>query len=152
MAAPTEPTGSPIEALFRPSTRFRDLYPNSDLPEGFTEVELLPGLTIENGLATGVTWEDFQRFLDGKIVWMTPDVCICSNHVSGSESIFWLGGDGGTNMCVRVRSGTPPAAATVTCNFLLRLLATCEHHGVSITGLDRSVSPPLSGAALSLFF
>jgi hypothetical protein len=46
-AAPADPTGtgSLIEALFRPSTRSGE-----GLPEGWTVVELLPGLTIENRL------------------------------------------------------------------------------------------------------
>jgi hypothetical protein len=55
-------------------------------------------------------------------------------------------------MFVRVRSRTAAAAATVTCDFLLRLLATCEEHGVNIKGSAGEVSNPLSGAALSLFF
>jgi hypothetical protein len=80
-AEPADPTGtgSLIEALFRPSTRFR-----GRLRESITEVELLPGLTIENVLATGITWEEFRRFLDGKIVWMTLDVFVCSRYFDGS--------------------------------------------------------------------
>jgi hypothetical protein len=42
----TEPTGSSIEALFRPSTRLQDLYAYR---RARIEVELLPGLTVENG-------------------------------------------------------------------------------------------------------
>jgi hypothetical protein len=50
--------------------------------------------------------------------------------------------------------GMAAAAATVTsCDFLLRILATCEKDGVFIFGTDRNlVSPPLSGAGLTLFF
>jgi hypothetical protein len=70
MAAPAVPTGSPIEALFRSSTRFLEL---RRLPESWTEVELLPGLTIENIWATGVTWKDFCLFLRDKIVWIRVD-------------------------------------------------------------------------------
>jgi hypothetical protein len=86
----------PIEALFRPSTRFRDSHGIYDdqLPYGFTEVELLPGLTIENFRATGVTWKDFCRFLRYKIVWVTRDIFICSRFTSGDEHypvFLWLG-------------------------------------------------------------
>jgi hypothetical protein len=41
----------------------------------------------------------------------------------------------------------------VTCDFLVRLLATSEEHDVGIVGCDVSEPPPpLSGAGLSLFF
>jgi hypothetical protein len=72
-----EQTGTPIEveAVFRPTTRYRDSH-RRRLPESITEVELLPGLTIENVLATGLTWVDFCLFLDGKLMWMTPDVYV----------------------------------------------------------------------------
>jgi hypothetical protein len=150
--APSVRTGSLVEALFRPSTRFR-----GRLPEGLTEeLELLPGLTVENALATGVTWDDFLRFIRDKVVWMAPDVYVYSHeyYVGGALMVLQLGGDAGTNsMCdVHVRSGTDAASATVTCNFLLRLLATCENHDVYINGCFGEVSTTLSGAALSLFF
>jgi hypothetical protein len=48
-AAPTgQPTGSSIEALFRPANRFRDLRGDifSRILARYTEVELLPGLTV----------------------------------------------------------------------------------------------------------
>jgi hypothetical protein len=79
--APAESSTGTMEALFRPSTRLRDLHPNCNLPEGWTEVELLPGLTIENVLATGVTWDEFCLFLEGKFVWMTLDVYVCSRSL-----------------------------------------------------------------------
>jgi hypothetical protein len=54
-AAAAEPSGSTIESLFGPSTRFRDVHQNlrGGLPEGWTEVELLQDLTLEDVLATG---------------------------------------------------------------------------------------------------
>jgi hypothetical protein len=75
-AAPADPTGTLVEALFRPSTRFRDThpYPRGRLPEGWTDVELLPDLPVEHVLATGIMWEDLSRFLRTKIVWMARDV------------------------------------------------------------------------------
>jgi hypothetical protein len=110
--APAIPTERAIEALFRPTPRFRDSH-RGRLPEGFTDkVELLPGLTIENVLATGITWEEFRRFLDGKIVWMTLDVYVCSNglYLGGALKVLSLGGRGRTDMSVHVWSGTPAAA------------------------------------------
>jgi hypothetical protein len=39
----------------------------------------LPGLTIENVLATGITLEDFHRFLDRHyVVWTAPSVYVRS--------------------------------------------------------------------------
>jgi hypothetical protein len=57
-------------------------------------------------------------------------------------------------LSVHVRMlGTTAAAATAPCDFMLHLSATCEHHDGCISGTDDNrVSPPLSGAALSLFF
>jgi hypothetical protein len=54
---------------------------------------------------------------------------------------------------VHVRMGVAAGAATATCDFLLRLLATCEKDGVFISGKkDNEVPPALSGAGLSRFF
>jgi hypothetical protein len=148
MAAPAVPTGSPIEALFRSSTRFLEL---RRLPESWTEVELLPGLTIENIWATGVTWKDFCLFLRDKIVWITPDVYVCPLYLDGIGYVLYLGSGDANSMCVRVRSGTATTSASATCDFMVRLLAASEHHDVSISGRNSTVPPPLSGAALSLF-
>jgi hypothetical protein len=146
----TAPSGSQIEALFRPSTRFRGL------PDGFTEVELLPGLTIENVWATGVTWEDFCLFLRGKLVWMAPNVYVLSSQGifvgrSGGSFRLMVFGFYSTFMFVNVMSGTAASAATATCDFLVRLLASSERHAW-IGGNNTAAPPPLSGAALSLFF
>jgi hypothetical protein len=150
-AEPAEPAGSPIEALFTPSTRSGE-----SLPYGFMEVELLPGLTVENVLARGVTWEDFYLFVCDKYVWIAPPgVYVHSQYLYGEgalNDVLTLGGDEDNKLCVRVRSGTAATGTTATCDFLVRLLATCEHHGVSIRGRRSNTVPsPLSGAALSLF-
>jgi hypothetical protein len=153
-------TVSTIESLFRPSTRFRDSHING-LPEGFTEVELLQDLVLEDVLATGITWAcaDFFLFCWNKFVWMTPDVCIRyvsfgSGYIASNVEylvVLALKTDAGHHLFVHVMMGTATAAATATCDFLLRLLATCEKDGVSIFGND-NVPPPLSGAGLSRFF
>jgi hypothetical protein len=42
--------------------------------------------------------------------------------------------------------------ATATCDFLVRVFATCEERALRIEGCRHSVPTPLSGASLSLFF
>jgi hypothetical protein len=85
---------------------------------------------------------------------MTTHVYVCSQRFGGDDPlwILGLGGDGYTNMCVHVTPDTPPAVATATCDFLVRLLATCEQRDLYIEGCSDGVPSPLSGAALSLFF
>jgi hypothetical protein len=116
----------------------------------------LPGLTIENVLATGITWEDFRLFCLDKLVWMTPGVYVCFQYDAGDPVILSLGGDGGgiqsTDLRVLATRGTATAVVMTTCDFLVRLLATSEEHGVYIRGSSYEVSTPLSGAALSISF
>jgi hypothetical protein len=150
--AAAEPNGTSIEALFRPSTRFRDSHRHVRLPEGCTEVELLPHLTMLDILATGVTWEDFHRFARDKMVWMTPDVFVCSPILPmyGDPVVLSLGVNNGyISLRVHVTSDTADTVATATCDFLVRLLATCEERDLYIDGRYNSVSPPLSGASFS---
>jgi hypothetical protein len=93
---------SMTEALLRPTTRFRDSYPNHGyrlplgyicdegrLPRMYTEIELLPGLD-EHVLAT--------CFAHEKVVWMTTHVFVCSQHITGTvhPSVLMLGDDAGT--------------------------------------------------------
>jgi hypothetical protein len=161
-AAPAEPNGASIEALFRPSTRFQDSHPNliGYLPENCTdEVELLPGLSVENIRARRIFWDAFHRFARNKIVWMTPSVYVCNNMYllrnRGDPLVLVLGCDhalGGTttgstwaSLRVYVTPDTAAAVATVTCDFLLRLFATCEQRDLHIEG-------SISGAGISLFF
>jgi hypothetical protein len=155
-AAPAEPNGASIEALFRPVTRWRDSHQNrrGSLPEGCTEVELLPGLTIENIRATRLPWNSFHRFLRKKIVWMTSGVFVCNAylHNRGDPLVLFLGCDASnTRLCAHVTRGTAAAVATATCDFLVCLLATCEERDLRILGYDNPLAP-LSGAALSIFF
>jgi hypothetical protein len=153
--AAAEPNGTSIEALFRPSTRWRDLYPDDPLPDNWTEVELLPHLTPLDILATGITWDEFRRFLLHKIVWMTPDVFFCDGYMSHTEDdqlVLRLGAIGGTELLVYVTPDTAAAVATATCDFAVRLYATCKRRELFIDGGRNTVSTHLSGAALSLFF
>jgi hypothetical protein len=154
-----EPNGASIEALFRPSTRYRDSTRDilgylGYLPRGWTEVELLPGLTIENVRATRLTWDAFDSFAGENLVWMTPDVYVCNAylHNRGDPLVLTLGCDAGTELLVHVTPDTADAAATATCDFLVRLLATCDERNLCIKGCRYSVPTPLSGAGISLFF
>jgi hypothetical protein len=156
--APAEPNGTSVEeALFRPSTRWRDSHRNrrGRLLEGFTEIELLPGLSLEDVRATRLTWDAFDSFAGENLVWMTPDVYVCNAylHNRGDPLVLFLGANAGTtSMCVHVTPDTADAAATATCDFLVRLLATCEQDDLLIHGGDLGVSAPPSGAAITLFF
>jgi hypothetical protein len=153
-AAPAEPNAASVEALFRPSTRFRDSNLIEHLPEGWTEIELLPGLSLENVRATRLTtWDAFHSFARQKLVWMTPDVYVCIFNGYLPGRVLTLGAsESTTSMRVYVTPGTAAATATATCDFLVRLLATCEERDLDISGGDRVVATPLSGASLSLFF
>jgi hypothetical protein len=150
-ATHAESSTGTMEALFRPTTRHRDI--RGRLPGGCTaEVELLPGLTIENVLAMGGTWEDFCRFARRKMVWMTTHVYVYSQSMSGMGDALVLMLFNAARLNIYVVRGTAPAAATATCDFLLRLLATCDKRDLSIKGHNLVVPTPLSGAALSIFF
>jgi hypothetical protein len=156
-AAPgAEPTGTAIEALFRPSIRYHDQLGNDDFYErlNWREVELLPGLTVENVLATGITWKKLRRFANDKIVWMTTGVFLCSQFCSqfmirlDEPPVLLLGAEADASLVVLVTPGTAAASATATCDFLLRLLAASEKRDIFIRG----ESPPISGAGISIFF
>jgi hypothetical protein len=72
-AAPSEVIRT-MGALFRPTTRYRDFhndeyYGQDELPDRLTEVELLPHLTLEDVLATGITWTVLCRFLGRDKFW-----------------------------------------------------------------------------------
>jgi hypothetical protein len=151
MAAGGGPAGSSIEALFRPSTRLQDLYAYR---RARTKVELLTGLTVENIMAAGIKWDDLCRFLPDKIAWMAPDVYVCmyGYNLVDTPRVLTLGGDPYTSVCVFVMPNTDAAATTATCDFLLRFLTTSEHVDVCFEGSHPSLTSPISGAALSLFF
>jgi hypothetical protein len=159
-AIPAEHTGSTLEsleALFRPSTRFRDSHGNrrDRLP---AEIELLQDQVMEDVLATGISWKDLCRFLHDKVVWLTPSVWICvsSQQISDRDDVLvvTLGPETYENHILRVwvTPDTAAAAATATCGFLLRILTTLEQRDLWILGNYDREPAPISGAALSLFF
>jgi hypothetical protein len=124
--APAEPDGASIEALFRPSTRFRDTHGDDLLPEGLTEVELLPGLSLEDvratGTVTGTTWNAFHSFAGQNLVSMTPDVYLCNGYRPGTGDpvVLELGANvGNSRLFVYARPDTADAAATATCDLRL---------------------------------
>jgi hypothetical protein len=111
-------------------------------------------LTPLDILATGTTWDVFLIFLRHKIVWMTPDVYLCHTHRPGAGiPLFFIKATGGTlTLRVFVTPGTAVAVATATCNFLVRLFGTYEHHALCIQGGGNLVPARLSGACLYLYF
>jgi hypothetical protein len=176
MASTADPTRK-IEALFRPSTRYRDLirelpdhpeydevvkhdeygYGSGDKYGGFTEVELLPHLSPEDIATKGTTWKDVSLFLGGygRIVWMTPEVYVCPvcSHTQLFPWVLSLGG----GVQVHVQEGTEAEVATATCDCLLRLLATREEDDIFLKGRYRRVrhnimSLPITCAGLSRLF
>jgi hypothetical protein len=152
-ASPVRSIGTIMETLFGGAYRYKNR--GGRLPRSWTEVELLPGLTIENVWAAGIMWDGFHRFLHNKVVWMTPDVYVCSVNLSNTSDplVLTLGEyPGNISLSVHATPDTAASVATATCDFLLRLVATCEESYLFIDGSRRDVSTPLSGAAISLFF
>jgi hypothetical protein len=162
MAAAIEPTW--MAALFRPTNRCRDhlreRYGNEsyELPQGLTEVEILPDLSPEHVQVTDIMWEDFYRVLGGKtLVWMGPDVYVCAHYINHLryELVLQLGTSnrqGPSRLHVYAARGSESAAATTaTCNFLVRLLATSKANEAFI-GSYGYYSVPISGPTLSQFF
>jgi hypothetical protein len=156
MAAIANPIET-LESLFRPSTRFQLRGGRRfNLPQDFTEVELLPNLSTENILAKGITWDVFQCFVHNKFVWMAPGACIVSSSYRAT-GLYPVVVEVGANdhdsagIRVRVKPGTSIRTSAATCNFLIRLLAISEQRAVNLQGFGRALSP-IDGPALSHFF
>jgi hypothetical protein len=134
-----------------------------ELLEDFTEVELLPHLTLQDILAAGITWKDLCDCLgDDQIVWTAPGVYVGSmglpyiyEHLD-DLGVLAIGDDanGRKNaLSVHVTEGAAAAAATATCDLLITLLATTEDKDVSIQGRSSDEDPlPVSAATLSRIF
>jgi hypothetical protein len=168
------PSDTTIKTLFRPSTLHQDslhrVVRARFLSDGFTEVELLPGLTLQHVLATGITWEDLCRFLCGnKLVWIASSVYLCS-HVSGDIAditytraiVIETPNNSSTALRVPLSvyicsqnsdSRDAPLICNKICAFLLRLLATSEKRSVRIKRrcYKRSRNA-VSGPTLTRFF
>jgi hypothetical protein len=93
LATAAEPTWT--TALSRPTNRFGDKI--------FYEVELIPHLTTEDFLATaGIVIPSLR----GEIVWMTPEVYVCTNKNIGIHTY-----SPGSHLCIAVTPNTPDTAA-----------------------------------------
>jgi hypothetical protein len=89
------------------------------------------------------------------MVWMTPGVYVCTTYTACRTIdllVLFLGDNFDTKLFVFVLEGTATAVATATCEFLLRLLPTCQHDDLYIQGANDGVPTPMSGAALSVLF
>jgi hypothetical protein len=159
MAAASADSSSAIEAMFQPSTRLRDLHGIQQRPP-LVEFELLPQLTPQDVLATGISVMDFIRFLRKRerVVSMAPGVFI-SIHGKLGESFpvlrVWCRH---LSFSVCLMDSAARAMATATCDFLVCLFANINikmrHEGVFI-GSDcdfLGLPPPVSGAALAFLF
>jgi hypothetical protein len=177
--AATERTSTAIEAFFRPSTRSRDSvhllrddYP-CRFPEDYTELELLPGLSLEDALLSGsTTWEDFCRFLRGKVLWVTPDVYLTSpfieKHPIYLHSGFYIGTTNKnerslsfsplsatytmTSVYVHVVGRAGLAAKASTCECLVRMLGTSDQREVLIGYGWRFFNLDVTGPTLARLF
>jgi hypothetical protein len=141
-------------SLFRPSTQREDEI-QLPIPHNFTEVELLPHLTTEATLATGITWDNLRRFLNKKVVRVALGVYICpkSYRPFGYDPVLVLGSpDDSSGMNVRVRSGTAVETAMTACDFMVRLLAGSEKRKVYLYGLSGTLLLPVAGPSLSHLF
>jgi hypothetical protein len=160
-----------IDTLFRPMNgRSRrennaSLRHSGGVPRRVPEFELVQHLSesAHNILASGITWKDLLRFLPGKIAWMAPNVYICTEGCTSFLTDFPMvlllavNASGQPNLCVHVSGSSPVIAATVTCDFMVCLLATSEdREDVFLKGCPsnnlHAVPTPISGAALSHFF
>jgi hypothetical protein len=171
MAAAPADLDRATEVFFRPSTQLADLLSERPHIIAFygisTEVELLPYLTPEDVLASGVTLKLFHRFVDhNKFLWMAPGVGISPRQLWPlNELLFAFAVDfnrsasyTATPLCfnVHVTPGATGAAVTATCDFLVRLFAASEktsfHMQPAGYGNGMLIHLPASGAALSCLF
>jgi hypothetical protein len=142
---------APIDSLFRLLGRDEN---QLRIPQPFSEFELLPHLTLEAILATGITWDSFRRFLINKVVRMARGGYVCSEWdppYGSSNRVLALGvlNDSG-RLYVDVRPGTATDTVMATCNFLVRLLAASEKRNVYINGGRELL--PVSDPTLSHLF
>jgi hypothetical protein len=95
-------------SLFRPLTSFRDSDRHYCLPENWTEVELLPGLKVDNHFVC-----------DDKVVGLTPNAFVSSQFLNSGMSplALNLGVDAATYLDVYVAEGTTAVATATSCNF-----------------------------------
>jgi hypothetical protein len=158
MAASADST-SAVEAMFQPSTRLRDLHGIQQRPP-LAEFELLPHLTPQDVLATGISVEDFRLFLRKRerVVSMAPGVFVSSQGKLGESFPVLHVFCRHLHFSVCLMDNATRAMATATCDFLVCLFANIEiqmsHEGVFIdSDCDfLRLPPPVSGAALAFLF
>jgi hypothetical protein len=104
--AATEPTWTPMEALFRTT---------NNAPG--RAVELLPGLTTDDILVAGVPWKIFCYFLHVvESVWITETKCISLNSSCSRLSSWWFSIGNPKSASVKVGfspNSLGPAVATI---------------------------------------
>jgi hypothetical protein len=141
----------------------RALFSSVRYPE-IREVSLLPGRTTDDILATGITWEEFCCLWEDKKLRLTTSasITLCgypyNNRAFFRSYIFCINvpsQDGGTiSRPTRSMYVDAPglAAATSTCDFLLRLLTTSKQQDIRFYGPAEDCRLPFTGENLSRFF
>jgi hypothetical protein len=155
--AATEPTWTPMEALFRPTnSRQVPSYRPTNNSRPVNAVELLQGLTTEDILATGITWEVFCYFLHVvESAWITETTCIClASRYTGSSSLcFSIGHPESATVKVGFSLNSPGPITVAAAEFVLHLLTNSEQVVRFEFPHDEITCPLLvSGPALSRFF
>jgi hypothetical protein len=171
-ATPAAGSSAVMEAMFQPSTRLRNFRPRGyGLPSSrgyhqrppLMQFELIPDLTPQDVLATGISVEDFHRFLheDRKVVSMAPGVFISSRGVVGGSFPVLRVWCRHLHFSVCHMSNATRVMATATCDFIVCLFANINiemiefiHKGIFIDSHwgQLRLSPPVSGAALAFLF
>jgi hypothetical protein len=154
--AATEPTWTPMEAMFRPtnSRQVPSYRPTNSRP--VNAVELMPNLTTDDILATGITWEAFCYFLHVvESAWLTETTCIylASRYTSSSSWCFSIGHPEHATVKVGFSPNSLGLAVVAAIEFVLRLLPNSEQVvRIEFCNDDIQCPLPITGPALSRFF
>jgi hypothetical protein len=159
--ATTEPDRTTLQALFRSVTpRFQQY-----LPINVTQVELMPGVSLEDlASSDSITWSGLLAFLSSNVVWMAPHVYLCSEESICENPLFshilhfddWKPEFDTTYAAqlFAMEQEVEGGAVASTCDFIFRLLAASEQRYVHVGSRTRNsgsvpASLPVSGPVLS---
>jgi hypothetical protein len=150
-----------LETSFRSATGIQSKRIQPFLPRDFTQLELLPDLSLDD-LVQHTSWQECCRFLHRRVVWMGREVYLCLQR-KGFDSFPWVLCVGTPASSTTRPRGYPltvyvhapdPAAASSICDFLVRLVAAhSEQRHVRIAAqCFGTESFPVSGSALAHYF
>jgi hypothetical protein len=145
-----------METMFHPSALIHNfpLYVHHQRHR-LTEFQLLPDLTWQDLLDTGISAEDFRRYLDEdeKVVSMAPGVFVSTSDGFEGHTLLSVG-KRSLHFSVYQTDNATREMAMATCDFIVRLFAisNSEWHDRSIIIKSDSSSLPVSEAALAFLF